>query len=78
MEEVQTVSELAKLGAAIGIGVAAFGVGIGLSIATKAIMDAISRQPEIADKAFTYFIIGAGLTEACAIYALIVALKVAG
>ena len=78
MEEVKTVSELAQLGASIGIGVAAFGVGIGLSIAIKALMDAISRQPEIANKAFIYFMVGASLTEACAIYALLVAFKVVG
>ena len=78
MEEVKTVSELAQLGATIGIGVAAFGVGIGLSIAIKSLMDAISRQPEIANKAFIYFIVGAGLTEACAIYALLIAMKAVG
>lgn len=78
MEEVKTVSEIAQLGATLGIGLAAFGVGIGLSIAIKALMDAISRQPEIANKAFIYFIVGAGLTEACAIYALLIAMKAVG
>ena len=78
MEEVKTVSEIAQLGATIGIGIAALGVGIGLSIAIKALMDAISRQPEIANKAFIYFIVGAGLTEACAIYALLIAMKAVG
>ena len=78
MEEVKTISEIAQLGATLGIGIAAFGVGIGLSIAIKALMDAISRQPEIANKAFIYFIVGAGLTEACAIYALLIAMKVVG
>ncbi len=78
MEEIKTVSELAQFGATIGMSIAAFGVGIGLSIAIKALMEAISRQPEIAGKAFVYFIVGAGLTEACAIYALLIAMKAVG
>ena len=74
MEEVKTVPEIAQVGAAVGMSFAAAGVGIGLSIAIKALMEAISRQPEIANKAFVYFIVGAGLTETCAIYALLVAM----
>ena len=38
----------------------------------------VSRQPEIAGKALIYFIIGAGLAEACAIYALFIALQLLG
>ena len=63
MENVQTVSELAQLGA---------------GIATKGLMEGISRQPEIAGKAMGFFLLGAALAEACAIYALIIALKLSG
>ena len=46
----------------------------GLGIATKGVLDAIARQPEIKDEAFKNFILGAGLAEATAIYALLIAL----
>ncbi len=73
-----TVSEFNGLGAGIAIGFGAIGAGLGLGIATKGLMEAISRQPEVAGKALIYFIIGAGLAEATAIYALLIALKLAG
>ncbi|MBO8431321.1 ATP synthase F0 subunit C [Spirochaetes bacterium] len=66
--------DLSKLGAGISIGFGAIGAGIGLGIATKGILEAIARQPEIKDEAFKNFIIGAGLAEATAIYALLVSL----
>lgn len=69
------VIAMAKLGAGISIGFGAIGAGIGLGVATKGLLDAISRQPEISGKALIYFIIGAGLAEACAIYALFIALQ---
>ena len=42
-EEVKTISELAQLGAGIAIGFGAIGAGAGIGIATKGLMDAISR-----------------------------------
>ncbi len=66
--------EFAKLGAGIAVGFAAIGAGLGLGIATKGVLDAIARQPEIKGEAFKNFIIGAGMAEATAIYALVVAL----
>lgn len=70
--------DAAKLGAGIAIGFGAIGAGVGLGIATKGLLEAISRQPEVANKALIYFIIGAGLAEACAIYALFIALQLLG
>ncbi len=78
MTDVQTISELAQLGAGIAIGFGAVGAGLGIGVATKGLMDAISRQPEIAGKAMGFFLLGAALAEACAIYALIIALKLSG
>ena len=52
----------------------AIGGGLGLGIATKGVLDAIARQPEIKAEAFKNFIIGAGLAEATAIYALFIAI----
>ena len=74
IEQILASLDLAKLGAGISIGFGAIGAGIGLGIATKGILDAIARQPEIKDEAFKNFIIGAGLAEATAIYALLIAL----
>ena len=75
MEEVKTISDLAQLGAGIAMG---FGAGLGIGVATKGLMDAISRQPEIAGKAVGFFLVGAALAEACAIYALVIAMKLSG
>ena len=74
IEQILASLDLAKLGAGISIGFGAIGAGIGLGIATKGILDAFARQPEIKDEAFKNFIIGAGLAEATAIYALLVSL----
>lgn len=76
--DVKTLSDLAQLGAGLGIGLAAFGVGIGIGIGLKGLMEAVSRQPQIAGSAFTYFLVGAALAEACALYALVVAFKLVG
>ena len=72
------MNELAQLGAGIAIGVGAIGAGLGIGYATKGLMDAISRQPEIATKAIIFFLVGAAMAEACAIYALIIAMKLTG
>ena len=65
--------QLAQLGAGIAIGFGAIGAGLGIGIATKGLMDAISRQPEVAGKAVGFFLVGAALAEACALYAFVVA-----
>ena len=61
---------------AIGAGIAVFtgiGAGIGIGIAVKGLMDAISRQPEAANKMTPFFLIGIALAEATAIYGFVVA-----
>ena len=59
-------------GFAMGIGSIAPGLGIGMGV-SKA-MEAIGRNPEAADRLFTPMIVGLGLAEAVAIYALVTAL----
>ena len=67
--------DLSQLGAGIAIGFGATGAGLGIGIATKGLMDAISRQPEIAGKAVGFFLVGAALAEACALYAFVIAFQ---
>ncbi len=78
MEEVKTLLDLTQLGAGIAIGFGAIGAGLGIGFATKGLMDAVSRQPEIAGKAFGFFLLGAALAEACALYAFVIAAKLVG
>jgi F-type H+-transporting ATPase subunit c len=78
MADVQTISEMAQLGAGIAMGFGATGAGLGIGFATKGLMEGISRQPEIAGKAVGFFLVGAALAEACAIYALVIAMKLSG
>ncbi|MBQ6516920.1 ATP synthase F0 subunit C [bacterium] len=72
------ITELGQMGAGLAIGLASCGVGLGIGIATKGLMESIARQPEISGTASGLFLLGAALAEACAIYAFIIALKLAG
>ena len=56
------MEQLAQLGAGIAIGFGAVGAGLGIGFATKGLMDAVSRQPEVAGKAFGFFLLGAALS----------------
>ncbi len=71
-------TDLAQLGAGVAIGFGAIGAGVGIGVATKGLLESIARQPEIAGKAFMYFLLGAALSEACAIYAFVIAMKLSG
>ena len=74
MEDVKTISDLAQLGAGLAIGLGATGAGLGIGIATKGLLESIARQPEIAGKAVGFFLVGAALAEACALYAFVIAI----
>lgn len=63
--------DMSLLAAGIAV-IAGLGAGIGIGIATGNATQAIARQPEAADKIQSVLIIGAGLSEATAIYGLIV------
>ena len=61
----------------IGAGLAAIGVlwgGIGIGIATKGLLEAISRNPEKEKSYMIWGILGMALAEATSIYALVIAL----
>ena len=76
--ETNSLSQLAQLGAGIAIGFGAIGAGLGIGFAPKGLMDAVSRQPEVAGKAFGFFLLGAALSEACALYAFVIAFQLLG
>lgn len=59
------------LGTAIGLPIAAFGVGLGQGRAVAAAVEGISRQPEAGGQIQTAMIIGLALLEALVIYALL-------
>ncbi len=64
----------ARLAAGLAIGLGAIGPGIGIGIATMGAMQGISRNPDAEGPIRTTLILGAGLAEAVAIYAFVVAL----
>lgn len=65
---------VAKLGAAIGGGIAAIGAGIGIGKIGGQAMDAIARQPEKIGDLRSSMIIAAALVEGVAFFAVIIAL----
>ena len=62
------------IGAGIAIGIGAIGPGLGIGIAVRGAMEALGRNPEAAGDIRTTLIIGAGLAEAVAIYAFVIAI----
>lgn len=70
METVFAISALKV----VGYGLAAIGSGIGIGVACYGLCIATARQPEIAGRLFTNFILGAALTEALALLGFILAL----
>lgn len=67
-------AETAKLGAAIGAGIAAVGAGLGIGRIGGQAMDAMARQPEKIGELRFAMIIAAGLVEGVAFFAAIIAL----
>jgi F-type H+-transporting ATPase subunit c len=67
--------EAAKLiGAGLAIGLGALGPGIGLGLIGNAMLSGVARNPEAQGRMFTNMILMAGLTEAVAIYALVISI----
>ena len=63
---------LVALGAALAIGLAAIGPGIGQGIAASKALEGMARQPEMAGKLQTTMILALALMEALAIYGLLI------
>ncbi len=65
--------EVAKtLGMAIAVGFGVLGPGIGLGILVSKALEAIGRNPEAAGKIQTTMYVGIAVTDALAIFALVV------
>ena len=62
------------IGGALAIGLGAIGPGLGIGLAVRGAMEALGRNPEAAGDIRTTLIIGAGLAEAVAIYAFVIAI----
>ncbi len=63
---------LAYLAAGLGIGMAAFGTGIGMGFMVGKTVEGIARQPEASEDLRTTMIIGIAFIEALALYALVI------
>jgi F-type H+-transporting ATPase subunit c len=50
------------------------GAGVGIGVATAGLLQAISRQPELTGRFMPLFFLGVALSEATAIYGLVVSL----
>ncbi len=67
-------TKAAAAGFAIGVG--AIGPALGIGWAVSSAMSAIGRNPEASGDIRTTMIIGAGLAEAIAIYAFVIAILI--
>ncbi|MBM6616748.1 F0F1 ATP synthase subunit C [Bacillus suaedaesalsae] len=66
------------LAAAIAIGLAALGAGIGNGLIVSRTVEGIARQPELGGKLQTTMFIGVALVEAIPIIAVVIAFMVFG
>jgi F-type H+-transporting ATPase subunit c len=64
---------LIAIGANIGIGIAAFGSGVGQGRMVASAMESIGRNPNSAGQIFVPMIIGLAFIEALTLYALVIA-----
>ncbi len=60
--------------AGFGMGIAAFGTGLGQGMAVKGAVEGTARNPEAAGKITVNMLIGLAMIESLGIYALVVAL----
>ena len=69
------VAAATKLGAGIAV-IALFGVGLGIGNIFSSLITAVSRNPASRDAVFPIGILGFALTEAVALFALVVAILI--
>lgn len=66
------------LGAALAIGVSAFGGALGQGRAAAAALEGIARNPQASGKIFVPMIVGLALIESLVIYGLLIAFQLFG
>lgn len=64
------------IGAGLAIGLGAIGPGIGVGLIVRGALESIGRNPDAAGQIQTLMYIGAGLTEAITIYALVITILI--
>ena len=69
---------LIGIGAALAIGLAALGGGLGQGRAAASALDGIARNPQASGKIFVPMIVGLALIESLVIYGLLIAFNLAG
>jgi F-type H+-transporting ATPase subunit c len=67
---------MGALAAAIAVGLAALGAGVGNGLIVSRTVEGIARQPELRSQLQTTMFIGVGLVEAMPIIAVVIALIV--
>lgn len=72
------LSAAAALGAALAVGIAALGAGIGDGMVTGRAVEGIARQPEARGPIMTLMFISVGLIEALPIIAVVIAFMLMG
>ncbi|MEW6074376.1 MAG: ATP synthase F0 subunit C [Planctomycetota bacterium] len=72
-----TVSQIGKMGAGLGAGIAAIGAGIGIGRIGASANEGIARQPEAAGDIRGGSIILAALIEGVSLFAVVVTLLIA-
>ncbi len=71
---VTDLSALAKMGGAVGAGLAAIAAALGIGNIGKGAVDAIARQPEAANDIRTNMILTAAFVEGVSLFAVVVGL----
>ena len=72
------LSAAAALGAALAVGIAALGAGIGDGLVTGRAVEGVARQPEARGTIMTLMFISVGLIEALPIIAVVIAFILMG
>ena len=73
----EVATELGKMGAGIGAGIAAVGAGLGIGNIGKGALESLARQPEVGGDIRTNMIISAALIEGVAFFSVVVCLLLA-
>jgi len=70
------LAPVAKMGAALGAGIASIGAGIGIGNIGRSALESIARQPESTGDIRSNMIVAAALIEGVAFFAIVVCLLV--